>query len=218
LKLLGNADADTSKRERTRRMRTSTTSDSPSAHSKVSVKIRSPIQERNESSEQGKLSCGGTLKEGESSVKDNEVQKKKPLIVHLKRRPTKELSAITKPLKSELLGKSSEEKQEKHGGALKIKKNMRSMDLSPKKYKSKRQHSHRDSKRSETKRLKYLAPDVDSDSSMGPSTSPDHSESPPKRRSSDGRTPTSSAKKGKKKVKFVDKQHSEVFEQHYVLF
>jgi chromodomain-helicase-DNA-binding protein 4/chromodomain-helicase-DNA-binding protein 5 len=158
------------------------------------------------------------LKEGESSVKDNEVQKKKPLIVHLKRRPTKELSAITKPLKSELLGKSSEEKQEKHGGALKIKKNMRSMDLSPKKYKSKRQHSHRDSKRSETKRLKYLAPDVDSDSSMGPSTSPDHSESPPKRRSADGRTPTSSAKKGKKKVKFVDKQHSEVFEQHYVLF
>lgn len=210
LKLLGNADADTSKRERARRMRTSTASDSPSPHNKVSVKIRNPIQERNESSEQGKLSCGGTLKEGDPSVKDNEVQKKKPLIVHLKRRPTKELSAITKPLKSEFLGKSSEEKQEKHGGALKIKKNLRSMDLSPKKYKSKRQHSHRDSKRAETKSLRYLATDVDSDSSTGPSTSLEHSESPPKRKSSDGRTPTSSAKKGKKKVKFVDKQHSEV--------
>lgn len=226
LKLLVNADADTSKRERTRRMRANTTSDSPSPHnkgsvktqspiqerndSKVSVKIRSPIQERNESTEQGKLSCGGTLKEGDPSVKDNEVQKKKPLIVHLKRRPTKELSAITKPLKSEILGKPPEENQEKHGGALKIKKNLRSMDLSPKKYKSKRQHSHRDCKRSETKGLRYLATDVDSDSSMGPSTSPDHSESPPKRKSSDGRTPTSSAKKGKKKVKFVDKKHSEV--------
>ncbi|CAM0905949.1 unnamed protein product [Alopecurus aequalis] len=210
LKLLGNADADTSKPERTRRMRTSPASDSPSPHNKVSLKTRSPIQERNESSEQGKLSCGGTVKEGDPSVKDNEVPKKKPLIVHLKRRPIKELSAITKPVKSESLGKSSEEKQEKHVGALKIKKNLRSMDLSPKKYKSNRQHSHRDGKRSETKRLRYLATDVDSDSSMGPSTSPDHSESPPKRKSSDGRTPTSSAKKGKKKVKFVDKQHSEV--------
>ncbi|SPT17616.1 unnamed protein product [Triticum aestivum] len=210
LKLLGNADADTSKRERTRRMRTSTIADSPSPHNKVSLNTRSPIQEKSESNEQVKLSCPGALKEGDLSVKDNEVQKKKPLIVHLKRRSTKELSAITKPLKSGFIGQSSEEKREKHGGALKMKKHLRSMDLSPKKYKTKRQHSHKDSKRSETKRLRYLATDVGSDSSMGASTSPEHCESPPKRRSLDGRTPTSSAKKGKKKVKFVDKQHSEV--------
>lgn len=197
LKLLGNADAETSKRE-TRRMRASTTSESPSLHNKVSPNTRSPIQEKRE------------LKEGDLTVKDNEVLKKKPLIVHLKKRPIKELSAITKPLNSGLLAKSSEEKQEKHGAALKIKKHLRSMDLSPKKYKSKRQHSHRDSKRSETRKLRYLATEVDSDSSMEPSTSPDHSESPPKRKSLDGRTPTSSTKKGKKKVKFVDKQHAEV--------
>ncbi|KAF0908181.1 hypothetical protein E2562_023810, partial [Oryza meyeriana var. granulata] len=191
LKLLDSADADTSKRERTRRMRTSTTSDSPSPHNKVSFNT----------------SRGAAFKDDEPSAKDNEVEKRKPLILHLKKRSTKELSTDTTSSKSGFLGKSSEEK---HENALKVKKHLHPMELSPKKYKSKKQHSHRESKRSEAKKVKYLASDVDSDSSMEPSTSLEHSESPPpKRKSSDGRTPASSTKKGKRKVKFVDKKHPE---------
>ncbi|KAG8080478.1 hypothetical protein GUJ93_ZPchr0007g5256 [Zizania palustris] len=210
LKLLGSADADTSKRERTRRRCTSNTSDSPSPHSKVSFNTQSPTQEKSESNEQGKLSHGVAFKDDELSVKDNEVEKRKPLILHLKKRSTKELSTDTKCPKSGLLGKSSEEKQEKHESTLKMKKHLHPMELSPKKYKSKKHQSRRESKRPEAKNVKYLASDTDSDSSMEPSTSLDHSESPtPKRKSSDGRTPKSSTKKGKKKVKFVDKKHPE---------
>uniref|UniRef100_A0A0D9WZ32 Protein CHROMATIN REMODELING 4 n=1 Tax=Leersia perrieri TaxID=77586 RepID=A0A0D9WZ32_9ORYZ len=210
LKLLDNADADTSKRERTRRMRGSTTSDSPSPHNKVSFNRRSPTQENSESNEQGKLSHGAAIKDDETSGKGNVVEKRKPFIVHLKKRSTKELSTDTTPSKSGILGKPSEEKHEKHESPLKVKKNLHPMELSPKKYKTKKQHSHRESKRSEAKKVKYLESDVDSDSSMEPSTSLDHSESPPpKRKSLDGRTTASSTKKGKKKVKFVDRKHPE---------
>lgn len=196
LKLLDNADADTSKRERTRRMRTSTTSDSPSPSPQNKASFNT--------------SRGAAFRDEEPGAKDNEVEKRKPLILHLKKRSTKELSTDTTSSKSGLLGKSSEEKQEKHGSALKVKKHLHPMELSPKKYKNKKQHNHRDSKRSEAKKVQYLASDVDSDSSMEPSTSLEHSESPPpKRKSLDGRTPASSTKKGKKKVKFVDKKHPE---------
>ncbi|XP_006657726.1 protein CHROMATIN REMODELING 4 [Oryza brachyantha] len=193
LKLLDNADADTSKRERTRRMRTSTTSDSPSPHNKVSFNT-----------------SRGAAKDDEPSAKDNGVEKRKPLILHLKKRSTKELSTDTTSSKSGLLGKSSEEKHDKHESTLKVKKPLQSMELPPKKYKNKKQQSHRESKRSEAKKVKYVASDVDSDSSMEPSTSLEHSESPPpKKKPLDGRTPASSTKKGKKKVKFVDKKHPE---------
>ncbi|KAL5197445.1 hypothetical protein ABZP36_000957 [Zizania latifolia] len=210
LKLLGDADADMSKCERTRRMRTSNTPDSLSPHNKVSFNTQSPTHEKSESNEESKLSRGGAFNDNELNVKDNEVEKRKPLILHLKKRSTKELSTDTKSSKSGFLGKSSEEKQEKHESDLKMKKHLHTMELSPKKYKSKKHQSRRESKRSEAKKVKHLASDVDSDSSMEPSTSLDHSESPPpKRKSLDGRTPTSSTKKGKKKVKFVGKKHPE---------
>ncbi|XP_062186897.1 protein CHROMATIN REMODELING 4-like [Phragmites australis] len=208
LKLLGNADANTSKHERTKRMYTSTTSNSPPSHTKVSFKPRSSTQDKSGSNEQGKQSCDGALKRGDLSIKNNEVEKKKPLILHLKKRSTKELSANAKPLKSEV-GEPSEEKLDKHGSALKLKKHPSPMDLSPNRSKSRRQNRHRDSKRSVAKKVKYSTSDDDSVSSTEPSTSLDNSESPPKRKPLDGRTPTSSTKKGKKKVKFVDRKHSE---------
>jgi len=93
---------------------------------------------------------------------------------------------------------------------LKLKKHPHRMDLSPNKSKSRRQNSQRESKRSGTKKLKYSMSDDDSVSSSEPSTSLDNSESPPKRKPSDGKAPSSSTKKGKKKVKFVEKKHSEV--------
>ncbi|XP_062189037.1 protein CHROMATIN REMODELING 4-like [Phragmites australis] len=221
LELLSNAEADTSKHERTKKMYTSMTSDSPPSHTKISFKTRSSTQDKSGSNEQGKQSCGGTLKGGDlsmknnevekkkPSMKNNEVEKKKPLILHLKKRSTKELSANVKPLKSEFVGEPSEEKPEKHGSALKLKKHPQHMDLSPNKSKSRRQNGHRDSKRSGMKKVKYSTSDDGSISSMEPSTSLDNSESPPKRKPSDGKTPTSSTKKGKKKVKFVDRKHSE---------
>ncbi|KAL6656550.1 hypothetical protein ACP70R_004330 [Stipagrostis hirtigluma subsp. patula] len=208
LKLLGNADADTSKHERTKN--TSTTSDSPPSHTKISFKTRSSTQDKSGSSEQGKQSCDGQSKEGDISMKNNEVEKKKKtLILHLKKRSTKELSANAKPLKSEIVGEPSEEKLEKHGSASKLKKHPRTIDLSPNKSKSRRQNSHRETKKSSAKKVKYSTSDDDSVSSTEPSTSLDDSESPPKGKPLDGRTPTSSAKKGKKKVKFVDRKHSE---------
>ncbi|TVU28133.1 hypothetical protein EJB05_19642 [Eragrostis curvula] len=207
LKLSGNADADTSKHEKTKRMHASTASDSPPSHTKISFKTRSSTQDKSGSNEQGKQSCGGAIKGGDLSLKSNEVEKKKPLILHIKKRSTKELSADAQTLKSECLGEPSEEKLEKHGSALKLKKHPSPMDLSPNKSKSRRQNSH--SKRSAAKKVKYSVSDDDSVSSTEPSTSLDNSESPPKRKQLDGRTPTSSTKKGKKKVKFVDRKNSE---------
>ena len=84
------------------------------------------------------------------------------------------------------------------------------MDLSPSKSKTRRQSSQRESKRPGTKKLKYSMSDDDSVSSSEPSTSLDNNEPPPKRKPSDGKAPSSSTKKGKKKVKFIEKRHSEV--------
>ncbi|XP_025801190.1 protein CHROMATIN REMODELING 4-like isoform X2 [Panicum hallii] len=209
LKLLGNAEADTSKHERTTRMLTSMTSDSPPSHTKVSFKTRSSKQDKIGSNEQGKQSSGGTLKGSDPSIKKNEGEKKKTLILHLKKRSTKELSENVKPTKSEFVGEPSEEKVVKHGSFLKLKNYPPRTDSSPNKSKSRRQNSQRDGKISGTKKLKYSTSDDDSISSTEPSTSLDNSESPPKRKSSDGKTPSSSTKKGKKKVKFVDKKHPE---------
>ncbi|CAN6199078.1 unnamed protein product [Urochloa humidicola] len=209
LKLLGNAEADTSKHERTTRMFTSSTSDSPPSHTKVSFKTRSSAQEKIGSNEQGKQSSGGTLKGGDTTLKKNEGEKKKTLILHLKKRSTKESSESVKAPKTEFVGEPSEEKIVKHGSVLKLKKHPPRMDLSPNKSNSRKQNSQRDSKRSGRKRLKYSTYDDDSVSSTEPSTSLDVSDSPPKRKPSDGKTPSSSTKKGKKKVKFVDKKHPE---------
>lgn len=209
LKLLGNAEADTSKHERTTRMHTSTTSDSPPSHTKVSFKTRSSTQDKTGSNEQRKQSSGGTSKGGDPSMKNNEVEKKKTLILHLKKRSTKELSENVKPSKSEYVGEPSQEKSVKHGSVLKLKKHAHSMVLSPNNSRSTRQKSQRSSKRSGTKKLKYSTSDDDTVSSSEPSTSLDNSESPPKRKPSDGKTPSSSTKKGKKKVKFVDTKQPE---------
>ena len=211
MKLLGNAEADTSKHERTTRTLTSTTSDSPPSHTKVSFKTRSSTQDKIGSNEQGKLSSGGTLKGGDPSINKNKAEKKKTLILHLKKRSTKELSENVKPSKSEFVGEPSEEKIVKHGSVLKLKKHPPRTDSSPNKSKSRRQNSQRDGKRSGTKKLKYsTSDDDDSVSSTEPSTSLDNSESPQKRKPSDGKASSSSTKKGKKKVKFVDKKHPEV--------
>ena len=211
MKLLGNAEADTSKHERTTRTLTSTASDSPPSLTKVSFKTRSSTQDKIGSNEQGKLSSGGTLKGGDPSIKKNEGEKKKTLILHLKKRSTKELSENVKPSKSEFVGEPSEEKIVKHGSVLKLKKYPPCTDSSPNKSKSRRQNSQRDGKRSGTKKLKYsTSDDDDSVSSTEPSTSLDNSESPQKRKPSDGKASSSSTKKGKKKVKFVDKKHPEV--------
>ncbi|OEL34683.1 Protein CHROMATIN REMODELING 4 [Dichanthelium oligosanthes] len=191
-------------------MFTSTTSDSPPSHTKVSFKTRSSTQDKIGSNEQGKQSSGVTLKGGDPSMKKKEGEKKKTLILHLKKRSTKELSENVKPSKSEFVGEPSEEKIVKHGSVLKLKKHPPRMDSSPNKSKSRRQNSQRDSKKSGTKKLKYLTSDDDSVSSTEPSTSLDNSESPRKRKPLDGKTPSSSTKKGKKKVKFVDKKHPEV--------
>ncbi|GJN07385.1 hypothetical protein PR202_ga25213 [Eleusine coracana subsp. coracana] len=187
-----------------------TASDSPPSQTKISFKTRSSTQDKSGSNEQGKQPCGGTVKGGDPGIKNNEVVKKKPLIVHIKKRSTKELSTNSQPLKSEFVGEPSEEKLEKRGSALKLKKHPSPMDLSPDKSKSKRQNSQRDSKRSAAKKSKYAMSDDDSVSSAEPSTSLDNSESPQKRKQLDGRTPISSTKKGKKKVKFVDRKNSEV--------
>ncbi|ONM57429.1 Protein CHROMATIN REMODELING 4 [Zea mays] len=208
LKLLGNADVDTSKREKSTRTYASTASDSPPSHTKVSFKTRNSTQDKTGLNEQGKESSGGTMNGGETSTKNNEVEKKKTLILHLKKRSTKELSENTKPSKSEFV-ELSEEKIVKHGSVLKLKKHPHRMDLSPSKSKTRRQSSQRESKRSGTKKIKYSMSDDDSVSSSEPSTSLDNSESPPKRKHSDGKAPSSSTKKGKKKVKFVEKKHSE---------
>lgn len=210
MKLLGSAEADTSKHERSARMYTGTTSDSPPSHTKVSFKTRSSTQDKNGSNKQGKQSSGSTMKGVDPGMKNNEAEKKKTLILHLKKRSTKELSEHTKPSKSEFAGEPSEEKIVKHGSVLKLKKHPPRMDLSPNKSKSRRQNSQRDSKRSGTKKLKYSTSDDDSVSSSEPSTSLENSESPPKRKPSDGKVPSSNSKKGKKKVKFVDKKHTEV--------
>ncbi|KAF8700851.1 hypothetical protein HU200_034217 [Digitaria exilis] len=209
LKLLGNAEADISRHERTTRTLTSTTSDSPPSHTRLSFKTRSSTQEKNGSNEQGKQSSGGTSKGVDPSMKKNEGEKKKTLILHLKKRSTKELSEDVKPSKSEFAAEPSEEKTVKQGSVVKLKKYPPRMESSPNKSKSRRQNSLRDSKRSGTKKLKYSTSDDDSISSTEPSTSLDNSESPPKRKPSDGKTPSSSTKKGKKKVKFVDKKHPE---------
>ncbi|XP_039796181.1 protein CHROMATIN REMODELING 4-like isoform X2 [Panicum virgatum] len=209
LKLLGNAEADTSKHERTTRTLTSTASDSPPSLTKVSFKTRSSTQDKIGSNEQGKQSSGGTLKGGDPSINKNEGEKKKTLILHLKKRSTKELSENVKSSKSEFVGEPSEEKIVKHGSVLKLKKYPPCTDSSPNKSKSRRQNSQRDGKRSGTKKLKYSTSDDDSISSTEPSTSLDNSESPPERKPSDGKTPSSSTKKGKKKVKIVDKKHPE---------
>jgi len=150
------------------------------------------------------------LKGGDPSINKNKAEKKKTLILHLKKRSTKELSENVKPSKSEFVGEPSEEKIVKHGSVLKLKKHPPRTDSSPNKSKSRRQNSQRDGKRSGTKKLKYSTSDDDSISSTEPSTSLDNSESPPERKPSDGKTPSSSTKKGKKKVKFVDKKHPEV--------
>ncbi|KAJ1290981.1 hypothetical protein BS78_02G284100 [Paspalum vaginatum] len=190
-------------------MYTSTTSGSPPSHTKVSFKTRSSSQDKTGSNEHGKQSSGGILKGGDSTMKNNEVEKKKTLILHLKKRSTKELSENVKLSKPEFAGEPSEEKSVKHASVLKLKKHTRSMDLSPNKSKSRRQNSKRDRKRSGTKKLKYSTSDDETISSSEPSTSLDNSESPPKRKPSDGKTPSSSSKKGKKKVKFVDKKQPE---------
>jgi hypothetical protein len=67
-------------------------------------------------------------------------------------------------VQSEFLGTSSEENQEKHGGALKIKKNLRSTDLSPKNERNIKARGNivTETVRSDKKRLRYLATDVDS--------------------------------------------------------
>ncbi|KAL6862175.1 hypothetical protein ACP4OV_016824 [Aristida adscensionis] len=208
LKLPDNADADVPKIEPTKRVHASTASNSPPSHTKISFKTRSSTQDKSESSEHIKQSCDGASKEGDLSTKNNVVEKKKPLILHIKKRSTKELSANAKPLKSEFVGEPSEEKPEKHGNALKPKKHPCAVDFSPN-LRSRRQSSLRESKRSGAKKVKYSTSDDDSVSSAEPSTSLDNSESPPKRKPLDGRTPASSTKKGKKKVKFIDKQHPE---------
>jgi hypothetical protein len=56
---------------------------------------------------------------GETSTKNNEVDKKKILILHLKKSSTKELSENTKPSKAEFV-ELLEEKIVKHGSVLKI--------------------------------------------------------------------------------------------------
>lgn len=274
--MLGNAEADTSKHERTTRMFTSTTSDSPPSHTKVSFRTRSSTQEKLGSNEQGQQSSGGILKGGDPSLKKNEGEKKKTLILHLKKRSTKELSENAKLSKSEFVGEPSEEiivkhgsvlkhpprvdlstntsktrrqtslrdskrpgtkkldiwsdddsfssenakhsKSEfvgeivKHGGVLKLKKHPPRVDLYTNKSKTRRQTSQRDSKRFGTKKLDVLS-DGDTFSSPEPSTSLDNSESLSKRKPSDGKTPSSSTTKGKKKVKFVEKKHPEVLKE-----
>jgi len=152
LKLLGNAEADTSKHERTTRTVTSTASDSPPSLTKVSFKTRSSTQDKIGSNEQGKQSSGGTLKGGDPSINKNKAEKKKTLILHLKKRSTKELSENVKPSKSEFVGEPSEEKIVKHGSVLKLKKYPPCTDSSPNKSKSRRQNSQRDGKRSGTKK------------------------------------------------------------------
>jgi hypothetical protein len=209
LNLSGNADADTSKHERTKKMHASTASDSPPSHTKISFKTRSSTQEKGGSNEQGKQSYDGAVTGGDPSIKNKVVEKKKPLILHIKKRSTKDVSADAQPLKSEFVGEPSEEKLKKHGSVLKLKKHG-FLDLSPNKSKSRRQNSHRDSEKSAAKKVKHSISDDDSVSSTEPSTSLDNSESPPKRKQLDGRTPVSSTKKGKKKVKFVDRKNSEV--------
>lgn len=217
MKLLGNPEADTSRHERITRT-FATTSDSPPSHTRVSFKTRSSTQDKIGSNEQGKQLSGGTLKGGDPSMKKNEGEKKKTLILHLKKRSTKELSENIKPSKTEFAGEPSEEKIVKQGSVVKLKKHPPRMESSPNKSKSRRQNSQRDSKRSGTKKLKYSTSDDDSISSTEPSTSLDNSESPPKRNPLDGKTPSSSTKKGKKKVKFVDKKHPEVFKQRPLMF
>jgi hypothetical protein len=198
-------------------MHASTASDNPPSHTKNSFKTWSFTQEKGGSNvkgvsnEQGKQSYGGAVKGSDPSTKNKEVEKKKPLILHIKKRSTKDVSANAQPLKSEFVGEPSEEKLEKHGSGVKLKKHPSPMDLSPNKSRSRRQYSHKDSKKSAAKKVKYSTSDDDSVSSMEPSTSLDNSESPPKRKQLDGRTPVSSTKKGKKKVKFVDRKNSEVF-------